>query len=719
MNKKRDFLVEIGTEELPPKSLKKLSLAFASEIEQRLGKLDFHFNEIKTFATPRRLAVIITDLDEKPQPSTKDHVGPPISIAFDAEGKPTLAAIKFAKKVECDVENLERIGEGKNEKLFYQQKITGTSSAADLLPGIIEGALFNLPIPKVMYWGELNVQPSITTNDGIRYFDENVWYGYANAKNPGFVRPVKWLVLLFGNDVLNMELFKVESGPYTYGHRFHAPQAITLHQPQEYADVLYKQGKVSADFQQRQALIRDAANQAASGVGGIAHIEEDLLEEIAALNEWPVPITGNFDPRFLALPAEVLITTMQTNQKYFPVKNADGSLLPHFITFSNIESTHPDSIRQGNERVITPRLTDAEFFWNQDRKKTLAGRVESLGTIVFQEKLGTVLAKSQRVEKLADFIAGKLNANVDLAKRAALLAKTDLMTDMVGEFGNLQGIMGRYYALAENEPKEVAWALEEQYFPKQSGSPTAPSQIGQVLAIAEKIDTLTGIFSAGLIPTGDKDPYALRRAALGTLRTIIENQLSLNILELIDYALSLYNHAFNVQDTRTAVTDFVFERLKGYCLDRGYTADEFDAVISTNPSEPHDFMQRLQAVKTFRQLPEAESLAAANKRIRNILKKSDGTNYPAPLADKLVSNEELQLLQAATSAGNDIKPLLAKRDYQATLNRLAQLRNDVDAFFDNVMVMTDDLELRSNRLGLLNLLSEQFLTCADISKLQS
>jgi glycyl-tRNA synthetase beta chain len=404
------------------------------------------------------------------------------------------------------------------------------------------------------------------------------------------------------------------------------------------------------------------------------------------------------------------------------VKKADGSLLPHFITFSNIESTNPDSIRQGNERVITPRLTDAEFFWNQDRKKTLADRVESLGTIVFQEKLGTVLAKTERVQKLAEFIALKLNANVDYAKRAALLAKTDLMTDMVGEFGNLQGIMGRYYALVENEPKDVAWALEEQYFPKQSGSPTAPSQIGQVLAIAEKIDTLTGIFSAGLIPTGDKDPYALRRAALGTLRTIIENQLNLNIRELIDYSLTLYSHEFKLEDTRSAVTDFVFDRLKGYCLDRGYTADEFDAVISVHPAEPYDFMQRLAAVKAFRLLPEAESLAAANKRIRNILKKSDSNDdqtHAAPVANKLVATEELQLLAAATQAASDIQPLLANRDFQGTLNRLAQLRNAVDAFFDNVMVMCDDLELRANRLALLNLLSEQFLTCADISKLQS
>ena len=419
---------------------------------------------------------------------------------------------------------------------------------------------------------------------------------------------------------------------------------------------------------------------------------------------------------------------MQTNQKYFPVKNTHGDLLAHFITFSNIESTRPESIRQGNERVVTPRLADAEFFWKQDRKYTLADRVPSLSTIVFQEKLGTVAEKSQRVMKLAEFIAERLNADVALAKRAALLAKTDLMTSMVGEFGNLQGIMGRYYALADNEPAEVAYALEEQYFPKQSGSLTASSATGQILAIAEKIDTLTGIFSAGLIPTGDKDPYALRRAALGVLRTIIENGLTLDISTLIDFAYD-QNERYLQKDAlitsgrngrpRTAilVEDFVFDRLKGYCLDKGYSADEFDAVMTVKPADPLDFMQRLAAVKAFRQLPEAESLAAANKRIRNILKKSESP--AATTIGTLVETAELQLLNSANQAAVSIAPLLAQHDYTATLTRLAALRHDVDAFFDSVMVMCDDLPLRANRLALLNMLSEQFLTCADISKLQS
>jgi glycyl-tRNA synthetase beta chain len=535
--------------------------------------------------------------------------------------------------------------------------------------------------------------------------------------NTEFVRPVHWAVLLYGDGVIKTEILGLETGATTQGHRFHAPQKLTISNPKEYQYILYHQGKVIADFEQRKVLIRDGAQIAASAVNGIAYIEDDLLEEIAALNEWPVPITGCFDPRFLDLPAEVLITTMQTNQKYFPVKNADGGLLANFITFSNIESSRPESIQHGNERVVTPRLADAEFFWKQDRKKSLADRVESLSTIVFQEKLGTVAEKSQRVIKLAEFIAVRLNADVNLAKRAALLAKTDLMTEMVGEFGNLQGIMGCYYALADNEPAEVAWALEEQYFPKQSGSATASSQTGQILAIAEKIDTLTGIFSAGLIPTGDKDPYALRRAALGTLRTLIENNLTLDIRELIEFSLTLFTHSFNVKSTQTAVIDFVFDRLKGYCLDKGYSADEFDAVMTVRPVDPLDFMQRLAAVKAFRRLPEAESLAAANKRIRNILKKSESS--AAAIVGALVEPAELQLLESANLAAVAIAPLLAQHDYTATLTRLAALRNDVDAFFDSVMVMCDDLDLRANRLALLNMLSEQFLTCADISKLQS
>jgi glycyl-tRNA synthetase beta chain len=686
---KQNLLFELGSEELPPKTLLKLSNALLDGIVQGLQAAELTFTASKAYATPRRLAVFIEHLSTAQPDKTVEKRGPAIQAAFAADGTPSKAALGFAVSCGTTFERLERLKTDKGEWLSFTQAIKGQATEA-LIPDIIRQSIVGLPIAKRMRWGNFNTE---------------------------FVRPVHWAVLLYGNSVINTEILGLKTGATTQGHRFHAPQQLTISLPEDYQDILYTQGKVIVDFEQRKTLIRHAAQAAASAVNGIAYIEDDLLEEIAALNEWPVPITGCFDPRFLDLPAEVLITTMQTNQKYFPVKNAAGGLLANFITFSNIESSRPESIQHGNERVVTPRLADAEFFWKQDRKKSLADRVESLSTIVFQEKLGTVAEKSQRVIQLAEFIALRLNANVELAKHAALLAKTDLMTEMVGEFGNLQGLMGRYYALADNEPVEVAWALEEQYFPKQSGSATASSQTGQILAIAEKIDTLTGIFSAGMIPTGDKDPYALRRAALGSLRTLIENNLTLDIRELIEFSLGLFTHSFEVASTQVAVIDFVFDRLKGYCLDKGYSADEFDAVMTVKPADPLDFMQRLAAVKAFRQLPEADSLAAANKRIRNILKKSESSAEVTVGA--LVEPAELQLLDSAKLAAIAIAPLLAQRDYAATLTRLAALRQDVDTFFDSVMVMCDDLELRANRLALLNMLSEQFLTCADISKLQS
>lgn len=688
MIEKQHLLFELGSEELPPKTLLKLSNALLNNIVQGLHIAELSFTASKAYATPRRLAVFIENLATAQPNKTVEKRGPALAAAFDKEGNPSKAAVSFAVSCGTTFEQLGRLKTDKGEWLAFTQSVQGQATA-QLIPDIINQSINALPIAKRMRWG------SFTTE---------------------FVRPVHWAVLLYGDSIIETEILGLKTNNKTRGHRFHAPQEISIDKPENYAALLFKQGKVIADIEQRKDIIKTSANNAASAVNGIAHIEEDLLEEVSALNEYPVPITGGFDTRFLALPAEVLITTMQTNQKYFPVKNNNGDLLAHFITFSNIESTRPESIQRGNERVVTPRLSDAEFFWNQDRKTTLFERVDSLHLVVFQERLGTVGDKTQRVIKLAGFIAEKLNADIELAQRAALLAKTDLMTSMVGEFGNLQGIMGRYYALVEGENTEVAWALEEQYLPKQAGGVTPTRPIGQILAITEKIDTLVGIFSVGLLPTGDKDPYALRRAALGILRILIENELVLDIRALIAFSLTLFTHAFDALATENLVSDFIFERLKGYCLDKGYSADEFDAILTVNPSEPLDFMQRLQAVKQFRQLPDAESLAAANKRIRNILRKSETT--PSINFDKLVAQEELALLAEAKKSEADIQPLLVNRDYAGTLTRLAELRPSVDAFFDNVMVMADDLELRANRLTLLRLLSEQFLSCADISKLQ-
>lgn len=689
MSDTKTLLFELGSEELPPKNLLALARALESGIASGLADAGVAFSASRFYATPRRLAVLVENLETAQPNKTVEKRGPAMQAAYAPDGSPSKAALGFAASCGTTFDQLRELKTDKGAWLSYTQEIAGRPTA-ELIPDIIRKSLAALPIAKRMRWGNFSTE---------------------------FVRPVHWAVLLFGEEVIDTEILGLNTGRATRGHRFHAPEQLDIASPETYDDTLLQQGRVIADFEYRKVIIRDAANAAAAAVGGSSHIEDDLLEEVAALNEWPVPVTGNFDPRFLELPAEVLITTMQTNQKYFPVKGRDGALLPHFITFSNIESKHPDSIKHGNERVITPRLTDAEFFWKQDRKKPLAERVLNMAHIVFQEKLGTVADKTERVIRLSGVIANLLQADAELAKRAALLAKADLLTDMVGEFGNLQGIMGRYYASADGEPAEVAAAIEEHYLPKQSGGATPASTTGQIVALADKLDTLCGIFSAGLIPTGDKDPYALRRAAIGVLRIIIENGLPLNIRALIDIALNQLTNHFDVDATRALVNDFVFDRLKGYCLDQGCTADEFEAVLAVAPAEPLDFMQRLAAVKTFRQLPEAESLSAANKRIRNILKKSE--TAPAQAVGALVEAQEKQLLAAAEASGAAIAPLLARRDYQGALNRLAQLEGPVNEFFDHVMVMCDDPELRKNRLALLTLLSEQFLTCADISKLQS
>ena len=689
MSESQHLLFELGCEELPPASLKKLSNALLENIQQGLTQADLSFGECIAYATPRRLAVLIKDLVGSQADKSIEKRGPAVKVAFNAEGEPSKACMGFAKSCATTVEQLSTLKTDKGEWLSFTQLVKGQATV-DLIPDIIAKSITQLPIAKRMRWG---------------------------ASATEFVRPVHWAILMYGNDIIKTEILGLSTGNTTHGHRFHAPEAIVIHSPESYEKTLLEQGKVIPDFEQRLQKIRDAANSAAADVGGVAHIEEDLLEEIAALNEFPVPITGRFDTRYLNLPAEVLITTMQINQKYFPVKNTQGELLAHFITFSNIESSNPVSIQQGNERVIMPRLADAEFFWDQDRKYRLEERAERLNTIIFQKKLGSLADKSKRVEKLAEFIADSLQQDSSLVTRAAKLAKADLVTHMVEEFGSLQGLMGRYYALADGENPEVAQAIEEQYYPKQSGSATAASTIGQILAIAEKIDTLTGIFSAGLIPSGDKDPYALRRAALGALRTIIENKLEINLMTCIDFSLQEFKHEFDVEETRQLLIAFVYERLKGYSLEQGYTADEFAAVFAILPAQPYDFQRRLQAVQNFRALAEAESLAAANKRIANILRKSD--TPVAVTIGQLVEPAEIKLLASAEQAEKDVAPLMATADYQAALNRLASLREEVDNFFDHVMVNCDDLELRANRLALLTKLSKLFLQIADISKLQS
>jgi glycyl-tRNA synthetase beta chain len=690
MAETRDFLFELGTEELPPKSLLALSLALKTQVEAGLAKAALSHGDIRPYATPRRLALSIPALAVGQPDQTVERRGPALNAAYQPDGSPSKALEGFLRSCGATPDQATTLKTDKGEWVVVRQEVKGKPSA-DLIPDILRQSLAQLPIAKRMRWGSGTAE---------------------------FVRPVHWVVLLFGDEVIPAEILGVQAGRVTRGHRFHRPEPIILGTPAEYADKLLNEGGVIADFEARKAKIRAAAEATAAGVGGVAHIDADLLDEVAALVEWPVPVLGGFEARYLDLPKEVPITTMQANQKYFPVENPAGGLLPYFITFANLDSSNLATVRAGNERVVRPRLADGEFFWNQDRKRTLESRVPELGQITFQKTLGSVLDKTHRVQRLAVAIAERLGTESALVERAALLAKADLLTNMVGEFPELQGIMGRYYALAEGEPEDIAWAIEEQYLPKVSGGDLPRTETGRMLALAEKLDTLTGIFSAGLIPTGDKDPYALRRAALGTIRILVEARVDLDLPELLDFALGQFSHGFDAAAVREQVYEFILERLRGYALERGFRHDEFEAVLALRPARLPDFEKRLEAVREFRRLPAAESLAAANKRIRNILRKAEEEVVANVDDHALVDAAEKNLLNAARQAKEDILPLLHARDYTGALCRLAELRETVDAFFDGVMVMAEDVELRRNRLGLLGIVEGLFLNIADISKLQ-
>jgi glycyl-tRNA synthetase beta chain len=690
MTESHDVLFELGTEELPPKSLLTLSRALKANVEAGLSKAGLGCVEVQPYATPRRLALVIKALQCVQPDQVIERRGPAVAVAYQADGSPSKALEGFLRSCGATPDQLFTLETDKGEWLAFRQTVKG-GRAVDLLPDILRQSLAALPIAKRMRWGDGTAE---------------------------FVRPAHWVVLLMGAEVIKTDILGIASGRVTRGHRFHGVGLITLNHPEEYVDRLMSEGQVWVDFDTRKQKVRALAEAAAARVGGIAHIDADLLDEVAALVEWPVPVLGGFDARYLALPQEVLITTMQANQKYFPVRNGEDGLLPYFITFSNLDSSRLDTVREGNERVVRPRLSDAEFFWNQDRKRTLESRVADLAQITFQKTLGSMHDKVLRVKSLAAAIASRLGEDSAIVERAALLAKADLLTNMVGEFPEVQGTMGRYYALAEGESRETAIAIEEQYLPKWSGGPLPATRAGLMLALAEKIDTLTGIFSAGLIPTGDKDPYALRRAALGAIRIFIEAELELDLAELLDTALSRFTHNFDAAKTRDLVHTFMLERLRGYMLERGYRHDEFEAVLSVLPVSLVDFDRRLRAVQEFRRLPEAESLAAANKRIRNILRKSE-CDVVAMVDDAvLTETAETALLAAARSARESILPLLQQSDYTGALCRLAQLRDSVDGFFDGVMVMAEDEGLRRNRLGLLAIVEGLFLDIADISKLQ-
>lgn len=688
--KSKDLLIEIGTEELPPATLKKLSNAFLAGVKESLEKADLSFSAIKPFATPRRLALLISDLDVTQKDKAVERRGPALAAAFDEEGCPSKAAEGFARSCGVTVEELEKLETDKGSWLNFKSIQRGQKTAT-LIADIVRTSLDKLPIAKRMRWADLDAQ---------------------------FVRPVHWLILLFGDDVIDAEILSVKSGRETRGHRFHHPDTITIPSPSEYEMLLETHGKVIADLERRKDAVRGQVDEIALSKHGKAIIDEHLLEEVSSMVEWPVAIMGDFEKRFLDIPQEVLILTMKTNQKYFYVVDKKGVLMPHFITVSNIESKDVTKIQEGNERVIRPRFADAEFFWTQDRKSKLIDQSKRLSSVIFQKKLGTLLDKTQRVSKLASTIARQLNGDAKLALRAAELCKCDLMTEMVGEFGSLQGVMGRYYAEHDGENAEVASALEEYYKPKFSGDSLPKTITSKSLAIADRLDTLVGIFAIGQTPTGDKDPFALRRSALGVLRILIESKLDLDLLNLIQIASQQHDAGIHASAAETAVFDFMLDRLHAYYIDKNIHADVLDAVLSTKPTRPLDINNRLLAVAAFRQLAEAESLAAANKRIDNILKKVKG-DLPTTINTQLLQeNAEKNLHATLTTLDTKVQNLIDAAKYREALTELSTLRESIDQFFNDVMVMADDEVLRNNRIALLNKLRGLFMQIADISKLQ-
>ena len=691
-----DFLVEIGTEELPPKALRQLERAFAESIEKQVAGARLSYAGIRSFATPRRLAVLISQLSVQQPDQEVERRGPPVKIAFDQDGKPTKAALKFADGNSVAIDKLEHLSTDKGEYLVYRGIEKGLASTA-LLPGFIATALAELPIPRRMRWGNSDVE---------------------------FVRPVHWVVMLAGTKIVPATVLGHISGRLSFGHRFHAPEAISLASAADYATSLQQDGHVLPCFLDRKAMILEAANAAAAANGGHVVIPDALLDEVTALVEWPTPVVGSFSESFLDLPDEVLISTLQEHQRYFPIYKEGGGLTNRFITISNIASTDPDQVRLGNEKVVKPRLADAAFFWSQDLRTTLENKSGGLAQVVYQKGLGSLADKAKRIAVIAADIAGQLGEQPAVAERAAKLAKADLLTEMVGEFPDLQGLMGGYYASNDGEPRDIAEAIREQYLPRFAGDKLPATSIGQSLSIADKLDTLAGIFALGQRPSGSKDPFALRRLALGMLRVIIESQIDLDLRKLIDRALELQPSACK-SETAAELYEFIIDRLKSYYLDgqnpalsdSTISAEQFEAVRQREPASPVDFHQRLAALVSFTQMPAADSLAAANKRIANILKAADEPEGLKVEQALLSETAEIQLYQSVSALMAAHHAAVAKHDYRAVLSQLATLANPVDRFFEDVMVNTDDQTVRNNRLALLSELRGLFLDVADLSRL--
>lgn len=686
----RDFLFEIGVEELPPKALKGLSRALEDEFRQGLKAAGLGHGAIHRFAAPRRLAILVEKLAEKQSDRRSERFGPAVAAAFDSDGAPTAAAMGFARSCGVGVDELGRSGRQGVERLCFSQLEPG-AAAMDLLAELTSDALVALPIPRRMRWGTSRTE---------------------------FIRPVHWLVMLFGNDTVPATILGARAGNVTFGHRFHHNQPIVLESPGEYAASLENPGRVIASFARRREQVRELVNAEAARLGARVAMDEALLDEVSSLVEYPVALTGEFDREFLELPDEALVLTLKSHQKCFCLEDRNGQIIPYFVTVSNIASKDPAKVIQGNERVIRPRLADARFFFETDKSRSLESRLPELDKIVFQDKLGSVGAKSRRVSRLAGLLAGRIGFATDACQRAALLGKCDLLSDMVGEFAALQGLMGACYARNDGETEAVAMAIFEQYLPRHTSDRLPETPAGQTLALAEKLDTLAGLFAIGQPPTGSKDPFALRRAAIGVLRILIEGGLELDLPAAIKAALEGFTELKPDGNCAARLLDFILDRLRAWYGDMGIAAAVYLSVRAVQPASPLDFHRRVQAVADFAGRPEAAALAAANKRVSNLLTKSGKEAAGGGVDDSLLDEAaEKALLERIRKARKEVRPWFAAGDYHKALTRLAGLRDDVDRFFDEVMVMVDDAPLRANRLRILRELRGLFLQAADISLL--
>ena len=683
------LLIELGTEELPPKALKSLGLAFRDGIVAGLEQRELGFGDVQWFATPRRLAVQIAAVQLRAEDKELEVLGPPVDRAKDADGNWTPAAAGFAKKQGVAPEDLQNIDTPKGSRLGLARTEPGIATA-DCLNDIINESIGALPIPKRMRWGASRVE---------------------------FVRPVHWVVAMLGTNCDHGNILGLPTGNITRGHRFHSSGDIVLNKPEDYVTAL-ADARVVASFEQRQQMIRDQVEVEASALKANSVIDPDLLDEVTGLVEWPVALTGSFEERFLEVPAEALISSMKEHQKYFHLVDEQGQLKPNFITLSNIESKDPVQVIAGNERVIRPRLSDAAFFFETDKKTPLADRVEKLQSIVFQQKLGTLADKTRRIQSLAGVLAAKIGAPAALAERAALLSKTDLVTDMVLEFSDMQGIAGSYYAIHDGEDAAVASALAQQYWPKFAGDKLPETATACALGLADRLDTLVGIFGIGQPPTGSKDPFALRRASLAVLRIIVEKELDLDLRECLDTTAEQYPDGIIAPGTTEQVLEYMIERFRAWYEDQNIPVEVFRAVSARGLSQPLDIQHRVLAVHAFSQLPEAAALAAANKRVSNILGKLEaGHKFGDVSADLLREPAEKALSEKLAALSERAREHLAEGEYREALASLAGLREPVDGFFDGVMVNAEDPALRNNRLNLLKQLRDQFLEVADISQL--